>query len=195
MWESGEVSDSTTEPIVDSIADSIADSPELRDGRSPLPPADYIGETKRLYDSLGYDSYRWAERPEPPPWAPITKPLSECRVALIGSGGLYRRGQVAFHTKDDTSIRVIDTNTPTSELRTAHFAYDQTDARQDPNCVFPLDRLRELAADDTIGSLTEQALAFMGGIYSIRRMETETVPRIVEQCLAQEPDIVLLVPV
>ena len=93
------------------------------------------------------------------------------------------------------SIRVIDTTTPSSELRTAHFAYDQTDARVDANCVFPLDRLRELAADGVIGGLTEESYAFMGGIYSTRRLESETAPMLVERCRGQEPDLVLLVPV
>ena len=168
---------------------------EVITDRSALPPADYIGETKRLYDSLGYDSYRWAERPESVPLTPLAKPLSECRITVIGSGGVYRTGQIAFHTKDDTSIRVIPTDTPTAELRTAHFAYDQADARNDPNCVFPLDRLRELADDGVIAGLTSESYGFMGGIYSTRRLESETVPLLVERCLAQEPDLVLLVPV
>lgn len=168
----------------------------LRDGRSELPPADYIDETRRLYDSLGYDSYRWADRTdEAPALVPLRKPLSESRVMLVGSGGLYRHGQVAFTTKDDTSIRLIPTDTPDDELRTAHFAYDQTDARRDPNVVFPLARLRELVDDGVIGSLTDNAVAFMGGIYSIRRMESVTAELILEQCRAQEPDVVLLVPV
>ncbi len=164
-------------------------------GRSEQPPADYIGETKRLYDSLGYDSYRWAERRETPPWTPLDKPLSECRILLIGSGGVYRTGQIAFHTKDDTSLRVIDTTTNTADLRTAHFAYDQADARNDANCVFPLDRLRELTDEGVIGGLTEESYGFMGGIYSTRRLESETVPALLERCKAQEPDLVLLVPV
>ncbi|MEM9131615.1 MAG: glycine/sarcosine/betaine reductase selenoprotein B family protein [Actinomycetota bacterium] len=167
----------------------------LQAGASPLPPADYIAETRNLYSSLGYDAYRWAERADPPPWSPIDKPLSECRIALVGSGGVYRHGQIAFHTKDDTSIRVIDADTPTSELRTAHFAYDQTDARVDANCVYPLDRLRELAADAVIGEVAGEALAFMGGVYSTRRLEAETAPLLIERCAAQEPDLVLLVPV
>ena len=185
LWESGRVSGASIDETTS----------EMRAGRSPLPPADYIGETRRLYDSLGYDSYRWAERPETPPWVALDKPLAQCRITVVGSGGIYRQGQIAFHTKDDTSIRVIATDTPTTELRTAHFAYDQTDARNDPNCVFPLDRLRELAAEGIIGGLTEEAYAFMGGIYSTRRLETETVPLLVERCRAQEPDLVLLIPV
>ena len=162
---------------------------------SALPPADYIGETKRLYDSLGYDSYRWAHEPDAPAWTTLDKPLAESTVMLVGSGGIYRHGQIAFHTKDDTSIRLIDTNAPTSELRTAHFAYDQADARTDPNCVFPIDRLNEMVADGEIGALSENAVAFMGGIYSTRRLMADTADLILQQCQAQEPDLVLLVPV
>ena len=169
---------------------------ELLDGRSPQPPADYIAETRRLYDALGYPGYRWADRTEEPAaFVPLAKPLSECRVLLVASGGIYRHGQIAFHTKDDTSIRAIPTDTPSDELRTAHFAYDQADARSDPNCVFPLDVLREFVADGELGGLCDEALTFMGGIYSTRRLEEETVPRILERCQAQEPDLVLLVPV
>lgn len=171
------------------------DQSEIVPGKSSLPPADYIDETKQLYDSLGYDSYRWAERAEDPAWTPVGKPLSECSVMLIGSGGVYRHGQVAFHTKDDTSIRLIDTTVSTDDLRTAHFAYDQADARNDPNCVFPIDRLREFAAEGVIGSLQDTAYGFMGGIYSTRRLEAETVPLLLERCEAEQPDLVLLIPV
>jgi D-proline reductase (dithiol) PrdB len=174
------------------VTDAVS---EVVGGRSELPPADYIAETRRLYDRLGYEAYRWAGRPDPPPWTPIDKPLTECRLLLIGSGGIYRHGQVAFHTKDDTSIRLIRSDAPSAELRTAHFAYDQTDARRDPNCVFPLEHLRELVADHVIAGLTENAVAFMGGIYSTRRLESETAPAIVEHCRSEQPDVVLLVPV
>lgn len=168
---------------------------ELEPGTSELPPADYLAETRTLYNSLGYDAYRWAERSDDPALSALSKPLEECRVMLIGSGGIYRHGQVAFHTKDDTSVRAIATDTPAAELRTAHFAYDQTDARNDPNCVFPLERLRELVDHGTIGSLTANAYGFMGGIYSTRRLETETAPVLIERCRAEQPDLVLLVPV
>ncbi len=177
------------------MSEPAAPATEMIGGHSDEPPADYLAETKRLYDSLGYDAYRWAERPDPPPFTPLTKPLSDCRVLLIGSGGVYRRGQIAFHTQDDTSVRRIPVDTPTEELRTAHFAYDQADARTDPNCVFPLDRLRELNEEGVIGGLTENAYAFMGGIYSTRRMEGETASLLVECCEAEQPDLVLLVPV
>lgn len=168
---------------------------ELVAGQSELPPADYIYETQTLYSSLGFDDYQWAERPEPSAFVPFVKPLLECRVALVGSGGVYRAGQIAFGTADDTSIRAIASDTPASELRTAHFAYDQTDARDDPNVVFPIERLHELAANGIIGGVAENAYAFMGGIYSTRRLETELVPLLIEQLRSEEVDLVLLVPV
>ena len=164
-------------------------------GSSPLAPADYIAETQKLYDGLGYDRYRWAERPEPPAWAAIGKPLSECRVGVIASGGIYEVGQVAFHHRDDTSIRIIGSDVATADLRASHFAYDLTDARADANCVFPVDTLRTLAADGIIGGISDESYTFMGGIYSIRKLEEITAPTLVELVLGQAPDIVLLVPV
>lgn len=168
---------------------------ELIEGASSHPPADYIAETKRLYDSLGYDSYRWARNAEPPAWKPIEKPLRECKVLLIGSGGIYKVGQVAFHTKDDTSVREIDSDVNPADLRTAHFAYDQTDARSDPNCVFPIERLRELATEGVIGGLTPKSYGFMGGIYSTRRLMAETAASLLQRCEQEQPDLVLLIPV
>ncbi len=168
---------------------------ELVPGRSAVPPADYIAETRSLYSSLGYDDYRWAERTEAPPFVSIDKPLGDCTVALVGSGGVYVAGQVAFATADDTSIRAIASDTPPADLRTAHFAYDQTDARHDPNVVFPIERLNELAADGTIGAVAPNAYAFMGGIYSTRRLEAELVPLLIDQLQAVDVDLVLLVPV
>jgi D-proline reductase (dithiol) PrdB len=174
-------------------ADSPAHAPE-----SSGPPAaavDYIDVTRRTYDELGYPPYRWVHTTEPPPWAPLHKPLSACRVALIASGGVYRSGQIAFHFKDDASYRVVPTDVATDELRATHFAYDLHDARQDINAVFPLDALRGLAAEGLIGGLSDEAYAFMGGIYSTRRVTDELAPRLVERVRDQGADVVLLVPV
>ena len=164
-------------------------------GRSPLPPADYIAETRRLYGGLDYEPYRWAERPEAPPWAPITRPLDDCTVGLVASGGVYETGQVAFGHRDDTSIRIIGSGVDTARLRATHFAYDLTDARADPNCVFPVDTLRSLASAGVIGGLSDQLYTFMGGIYSVRKLEEITAPRIVSLVTGSPPDVLLLVPV
>ena len=126
---------------------------------------------------------------------PLSKPLSECRVGMVASGGVYRAGQVAFHHRDDISLRVIDTAEATNELRTSHFAYDQTDARIDPNVVFPADTLRGLAAEGVIGEVSPRAYAFMGGIYSARRVRDVLAPEISRRLASDEVDLALLVPV
>ena len=166
----------------------------------PSRPVDYIARTKEQYAALGYEPYQWAERPEPPPWAPLARPLADSTIALVASGGAYREGQVAFHWKDDTGIRRIPTDQPACDVRVTHFAYDLEPARSDPNIVFPVDRLNEMVDDGTLGGLAPEALACMGGIYSVRRAEEELAPAIVEaigsmKATGCEVDLVLLVPV
>jgi D-proline reductase (dithiol) PrdB len=133
--------------------------------------------------------------PDRPPWTPLKKPLSQCKLGLVASGGLYVTGQVAFHFKDDTSFRAIPTTVKTTDLRTAHFAYDQTDARKDPNVVFPIDTLRRLVKEGVVGSLAENFYTFMGGIYSSRRVADDLALRLTERLVADEVDVALLVPV
>ena len=155
----------------------------------------YITRITNNYAKLGYKPYHWVHNPDTPPWTPLGKPLSECRLGLIASGGLYMKGQVAFHFKDDLSFRAIPTDVDTRELRTAHFAYDQTDARTDPNVVFPIDPLRWLVKEGVVGELAAHAYTFMGGIYSSRRARDELAPRLTERLLAERVDAALLVPV
>lgn len=162
---------------------------------STRPPVDYIERTREQYAALGYPPYQWVENQAAAPWAPLAKALSQCKVGLIGSGGIYQEGQVAFHYKDDLSFRIIDTREPTAKLRATHFAYDLTDARSDPNVVFPVDTLNQLAREGFIGGVARNAYAFMGGIYSSRRVRERLAPELANRVVRDEVDVVLLVPV
>jgi len=158
-------------------------------------PVEYITRIRDNYAKLGYKPYQWVVNTEPPAWQPLRKPLSECRLGLIASGGIYVTGQIAFHFRDDLSSRAISTDVKIADLRTAHFAYDQTDARQDPNVVFPIDILRRLVSEGVIGALADHAYTFMGGIYSARRVRDELAPQLTQRLLAEKVDVALLVPV
>lgn len=158
-------------------------------------PVDYIARTRAQYSALGYPAYAWVENDDVAPWTPLATPLADSRLGLIASGGIYRSGQVAFHHKDDLSFRIIDVDTPIAELRTSHFAYDQTDARRDPNVVFPIEPLKALVAQGLIGGLSRRAYTFMGGIYSSRKVREQLAPALAERVLDDEVDVVLLVPV
>lgn len=168
---------------------------EREAGTAPARAVDYIGETRRTYDALGYPAYRWVRNDDPPPFAPLRKPMAEARLGLIASGGIYRAGQIAFHYRDDASYRVIPADVDSGELRATHFAYDLRDARQDINVVFPIDRLRELVESGEVGELAPESLTFMGGIYSARAVRDELAPAMAERLAAHDVDAVLAVPV
>jgi D-proline reductase (dithiol) PrdB len=155
----------------------------------------YIDTVTTLYESLGHTPYKWVVNTDPPPFKPLEKPLSQSRLGLIASGGIYVAGQEAFHYKDDTSFRMIPTDVRTKDLRTTHFAYDMTDARNDPNVVFPIDTLRNLVGEGIIGELSDHFLTFMGGINSARRVRDDLAPRLTDQLLSEKVDAVLIVPV
>jgi D-proline reductase (dithiol) PrdB len=160
-----------------------------------MEPVDYIPRIRDNYARLGYKAYNWVVNRDAAPWAPLRKPLSRCRLGVAASGGIYVTGQVAFHHKDDTSIREIPTGVDTKDLRATHFAYDLSDARTDPNVVFPIDTLRRLVREGFLGGIASRFHTFMGGIYSSRRVSEELAPRLTERFLEDGVDAVLLVPV
>lgn len=159
------------------------------------PPVRYIDRTRAQYDALGYATYDWAHNPDPPPITPLSKPLSELKLGLIATGGIYAEGQTAFTFKDDVTYRAIPSDVDRDRLRANHFAYDLTDAHRDINVVFPVDTLAELHADGMIGELASHYFTCMGGIYSQRRVRDELAPALVDRCRRDGIDAVLLVPV
>ena len=159
------------------------------------PPVDYIERTQTLYSSLGHPPYQWVANGDTPPWSPLTKALSECKLGVVASGGIYQLGQIAFHHKDDISYRKIPTSAPIDELRITHFAYDLTAARQDPNAVLPLRALNHLVAKQRIECLATNALTFMGGIYSSRKVIEVLAPAILAELREDEVDLAILIPV
>jgi D-proline reductase (dithiol) PrdB len=96
------------------------------------------------------------------PW--VTGPaLSHCRVAIVSSAGLVVRGDDPFRGRD-ADYRVIPGDTRPDDLLISHISinFDRTGFQEDWNVVFPLDRLRELAAEGVIGSVARTHYSFMG---------------------------------
>lgn len=160
-----------------------------------LPPVDHIRRTREQYGALGYAPYTWVVNATPPPFQALQKPLADSRLALISSGGVYAAGQVAFHYKDDISLRVIPSATDVAQLRATHFAYDLTDARKDPNVVLPLQALRAQVTRGHLGELAGNAYTFMGGIYSARKVRDLIAPELIRRLRDDAVDVALMVPV
>ncbi len=154
-------------------------------------PVAYIPRTRDLYSD--FTPYRWVENDGAPPFTPLSKPISECKVALISSGGVMYRDQPRFH-HEDASYRRIPKSATRADLSIWHFGYPTADAQRDPNCVFPLERMRELEARGVIGELADPAFSFMGGIYSARKVREELAPQIAGELKRAHADVLYLVP-
>ena len=90
-------------------------------------------------------------------------PLAERRVAIVSSAGLVVRGEKPFRGRDP-DYRVIPSETRPDQLMFSHISInlDRSGFQEDWNVVFPLDRLRELAAEGVIGSVAATHYSFMG---------------------------------
>jgi D-proline reductase (dithiol) PrdB len=155
-------------------------------------PVAYIERTRELYSD--FKPYRWVDNSSQPiPFTPLTKPLSECRIALISSGGMMYRDQPRFH-REDASYRRIPKNARREDLSVWHFGYPTRDAELDPNCVLPLEPMRELEAAREIGELVDPVFSFMGGVYSARKIRDELAPQILDELKRAHADAFFLVP-
>ena len=134
------------------------------------------------------------------PCVPLTKPLAECRVALVSSAGLVPPDQPPFDKSlkgGDFSFRVVPADARVQELVESHRseAFDPLGIAADRNLAFPLDRLHELAAAGTIGAVAPRHLSFMGSITAPSRLIKFTAPQATNILLEDQVDIALLVPV
>lgn len=130
-----------------------------------------------------------------PPIAPFNKSLSEARVAIITTAGVHLKSQPVFQVEEgDWSYRLIPHDTPMENLMISHTHYDRTDADEDPNCVFPLERLQELVSEGIIGSSASQHVGFMGYIPRIEPLTQESAPEVARILEADQVDIVVLSP-
>lgn len=142
--------------------------------------------------------YRW-RRIDPVPWAPLRSRIEDARLALVSTAGLVRPGQEPFDRRPggDFSFRVIPADTPPGELNDTHRSgsYDHASLRADPNLAFPLDRVRELAAEGRIGEMAPRHLSFMGSIVAPGRLVRDSAPEAADLLQQDEVDVCLLVPV
>ena len=72
--------------------------------------------------------------------------------------------------------------------------FDRSAFEQDPNISFPLDRLREMAADGEIGAVSNWHYSFMGAMPNPALFE-DTGIEVGRLLAADGVDVVLLVPV
>jgi len=121
-------------------------------------------------------------------------PLNRRRVAIVTTAGLHARADRPFEM-GSTDYRIIPGDTAAADLVMSHISvnYDRSGFQEDINVVFPIDRLRELEADGTIGSISGFHYSFMGASPG---HTLETKARELARLMKQDGvDAVLLTPV
>jgi D-proline reductase (dithiol) PrdB len=152
----------------------------------------YIDVTRAAFPDQ--PPYQWTVN-ESVPWTPISKPLAESKVVLIGSGGVYHKDQPSFNPmKNDLTFREIPGYVDIKDLRISHDFYDHKDAEQDVNCIFPIERLRELEHEGFIGKLSEMNFTFMGRIFKKTNLLNDMIPHLIGRLKELSIDLAFLVP-
>ena len=155
-----------------------------------MPRLEALGEIQRksmmFFPCLEYDSI---------PWTPLSKDLSQCKVALVTSAGVHLRSDEPFGS-GDTSYRVIPSDVKASELIQSHtsIGFDRTGIYRDINVTLPIDRMQELVERGVIGSVSQNYYSFMGAMRDPSGMINETGPEVAQLLKDEGVDLVLLTP-
>jgi D-proline reductase (dithiol) PrdB len=132
--------------------------------------------------------------PSKPSWFPLAKPVNHSRVALLTSAALRLKRQQPFAPGEDSSYRLIPSDSRASEIVIDHHSRIGPVPRQDPEMVFPMIALANLAARQVVGSLSEFHVSFKGGIRRHQEVENQLAPAIVGELKHAGVDLALLVP-
>ena len=194
----------TDEDAADAIAEVLQTVGEVVD----------TGDLDRLRQVVTDAQIRGYEPDEPPtptvddaPFTPLAGPLADARLALISAGGVFVQGDdpmgpdgptqaeslamIQEFLRGKATLSEIPSDTRMEALTARHPGYDARTAQRDPQTVFPLDHLRDLASDGRV-RLADTHYAFTGAT-SQRRLEKQTAPAWAEHMAAREVDVVFLV--
>jgi D-proline reductase (dithiol) PrdB len=146
----------------------------------------------------------WLELDSPgdTPWTPLSKPLSDCTIALISTGGIALRTDQPFDQEGerqnpwwgDPSYRVIPCTATAQDIGVYHLHIDPSHAEKDLNCLLPIERLSELANEGVVGRAAPSHYSFMGYLLDPREFLEGSVPAIIRRMRDESVDVVVLVP-
>ena len=153
-----------------------------------------------IKEKAGISVYPW-KNCKPDKMAEMNKPLSESKIAIVSSAGLYIRDeQQKFNHSikgGDWSFRKISSNVDLKKLYDGHRSgtYDHSGIRTDPSIGMPIPQLRDLVNDEFIGSLNHRHISFMGSLLAPGRFIKYSIPEIVDLLLTDRVDCAIMVPI
>ena len=161
-----------------------------------MEPISYVDELNRHYGGMGFPPYRWTVNEEAPLSRPL-KPLSECTVSILVSGGISQCSMPGFdpQARNDHRVDAIARDVAATDFQIHDAYYDHRDAEVDINCVFPIERLREMESGGEIFSVAPRLWSgFMGRIYNRSKVLEESGPAFVAKLKEDGVDVLLAVP-
>ncbi len=157
-----------------------------------------------LYSRLPSLSHRSGASVDPlkfddTPWAPMVKPLSESKLALVTTAGVHLASDKPFNMDDtagDPTFRVVPSNADMGDITITHSYYNHADADKDINIVFPIERIKEFVTEGRIGSLAENFYGFMGHIEEkyVDSLVNDHAVKVLEMMQADGVEVALLTP-
>lgn len=137
---------------------------------------------------------RMLVKPSKANWSPLTKPVSQSRVALLSSAALRLANQQPFVPREDLSYRRVPSDPNAGEIIIDHHSGIGTVPKQDPEIVFPRSALAALVEKGMVGAVSPFHFSFMGGVRRHEEIERVLAPALAEGLAAMEVDLALLVP-
>ncbi|ABS25404.1 conserved hypothetical protein [Anaeromyxobacter sp. Fw109-5] len=125
------------------------------------------------------------------PFTPFQGKLEETSICLVSTAGVRHRDDAPFNTEGDATWRVIGSDVAAKDLRYDDTHYDHACVDRDLNCVFPIDRLHELAREGRVRGLTERHFS-LGFSQALRELREKTIPALVREVDRERPGAVLL---
>ncbi len=161
-----------------------------------MEPIEYVARLNEFYRSQGFPPYKWTLN-ETAPLIRLAKPLNRCRVAMLTSGGVSRKDTPAFNpqARNDLRLDAVDRDTSPHFFAINDDYYNHADAERDINCIFPIERLRELASDGEVGEVAPHHYSgFMGRTYIRTAVVNEAAPALAQKLRDESVDAFVLVP-
>ena len=121
-------------------------------------------------------------------------PLAKRTVAILTSAALHPRTQLPF-APGSAEVRELSSDLSAAEIVMSHVSinYDRSGFSRDINVAYPIDRLRELAAEGVIGRLAPVHFSVMGSTDPATM--GAAVDKIVARAKQEGIDAILLCPV
>jgi hypothetical protein len=127
-------------------------------------------------------------------WSPVTKPISQSRIALLSSAALRLEDQEPFVPREDLSYRRIPADPVAGRIIIDHHSGISRVPKQDPEIVFPRTALASLTQQGIVGAISPFHFSFMGGVRRAQEIEDELAPAIAADLKKMAVDLALLVP-